>query len=260
MENIQTKNLDQEIISHGHLALIAFVALFLFSITVMKNPESFSNLKAYFSSSESLYTVKTPAHKYVAYEDSALANAPQVAGAEISQPMPGVINEDGTVTSQYVGEVLGAQTENSADVQSASAAVSPRGPSEVVVTNNSQDEVSAYIKDSAIAEQNYFGSYSFEQALQSKDLKTIQKEIQNIQSIIAALKNMRVPEVAVVVHQDKIENYLATINVLASVKSPENSQGILDSLQKFTQTSDKLQTDLSDLNKKFSIIPTTTQP
>jgi len=227
-------------IHFGHFAAVMSVALLLFGISWMKNPNLFAVFK---SSNNNVTAASADAPQYYAYvtppEDQP---QPAVLGASTNEG-PSIIQDDGTVVPVDMGQVLAASTQGVA---------------------LSLDDVKVnQVPDSNAAAQKYFtaaqkiesgsiGDADFGAALTSGDQNQINQQAQKIIVVRDALQQIAVPQGLVKLQKLKIIQYNSSISLLQNfTQGDKNPDLINEDMQQFLKSQQDLEAESAMAAQKY---------
>lgn len=241
IKNPQTQILENPNAIHwGHFGVVLGAMLLLLGATYMQKPKLFSFNK----SSVAINSEDVP--KYYAYVQPAEDTVPLVAGANTNQG-PSIMNEDGTVSSVDMGEVLGASTKD---------VVLSFDDVKVNAVGDSSAAIEKYFVDSQSIETVPVDSTEFETALSSNNQELINQQAQKLIAVRDALQRLLVPVGLVKLQKLKIVQYNATISLLQNfTQSDSNPQLVTDSLGQFLKSQQDLDDETNVVSKKYNLDP-----
>jgi hypothetical protein len=216
------------------------VALLLFGISWMKNPNLFAVFK---SSNNNAAAASSDAAKYYAYVTPAEDMQPMVLGASTQPQGPMIINDDGSVQPVDMGQVLGASTQ---DVQLSLDDI------KVNAVADSSAAIKKYFADAQTAENGAIDQVSFAAALNSADQSQLDAQAQKLILINNALQKVSVPQSLVKLEKLKIVQYNSEISLLQNfTKADQNTEQTTQALQQFMKSQDDIDAENAALAQKF---------
>ncbi len=183
----------------GHITAIGIAVLVVGGVLTLQN---WNSVKAMFEKEDVETAQQEGSGLYYAYE---APTVPTVLGADTEPDGPGVINEDGSITSlSSLGSVLGASSD-----------VAEINVDTIKVNSYSGNEqnLKEYIDESFLIESKILPG-DFETALVSNDESQVNAQVSLLEQVQDSLYYMKVPEAAVKLHRLKIAQYSSAIDLL----------------------------------------------
>ncbi len=227
----------------GHLKAVFFVAVLLFGVSWLRDPNLFNA----FVKTRANQIAGADVPRYYAYvpppQDQPM---PVVAGASTDQG-PSIINEDGSVVPvSSLGQVLGA---NTAEINLSLDSI------KVSEVPDSRAALDKYLSDSAAVEGNLVNDPEFQAALTSGDQQRINREVAKVEGVIAALERLPVPHEAANLQKNKILQYQSAEVLLQNyTQADQNPDAVSQALSVFMQTQDDINSETAALSGASSSI------
>lgn len=224
----------------GHVGTIAITLLVIGGLLTAQNWKS---VQAMFDSKDKVAEQEQQGGSglYYAYQAPVV---PTVLGANSEPDGPGVINEDGTVTSlSSLEQVLGASSD------------SPEVNLEAINVNTipgTQENLRNYIDESFLAESKVLPG-DFETALVSKDEAQTKSQINILNQVQQTLSAMKVPDMAAKLHKIKIAQYSTAADLLKNFGQADSNPELVSS--KLTQFMDMQKAQDAEMQKIFKQYP-----
>lgn len=183
----------------SHVSALAFAIIAVGGILTFQN---WNSVKAMFEKDNVAQEQKDGSGLYYAYQAPIV---PTVLGNSTVPDGPGVLNEDGTVSSlSSFGEVLGAASDTpQIDVNAINVKTIP----------TTEENLRTYIDDVFIIESQILPG-DFETALVSKDASQSQAQVDLLTQVQNSLSALQVPTTAEKLHKLKIAQYSTAIDLL----------------------------------------------
>ncbi len=171
---------------------------------------------------------------------------PSVLGADTIPDGPGVINEDGSVSSiSSLGEVLGS----SSDLPEINI-----DAIQVKTFPGSEENLRAYLDETFLIEAKILPG-DFETALVSKDPNQTQAQINILNQVQASLGSMQVPTTAEKLHKLKIAQYGTAIDLLKNFyQADSNPEYVAGKLTQFMDIQKQQDTETQNLFKQHPLL------
>jgi hypothetical protein len=218
----------------GHFSAVAIAVVAIGGLLTVQN---WNSVQAMF---EKNVAAKQETSLYYAYQ--APVN-PEVLGADTQPDGPGVINEDGTVTSlSSLGNVLGASSDapeiNLDDIK-------------VRTVDGNADNLRQYFDDSFVIESKILPG-DFETALVSVDQGQTQAQLNLMNQVQQSLQNMAVPRMAEKLHKLKIAQYRTAIDLLKNYyQADSNPEFVAGKLTQFMDMQKHQENETQNLFSKY---------
>jgi len=239
---MENQNIIQKNHFHfGHVGLVFSVAVLLLGVSWMREPDLFA-LRFEKNNTESL--AKLP--QYYAYAEPAEFSQPMVAGASTEPQGPSIINEDGTLSPVVEqGSVLGISTSTIDQLADTT---------NVKLISDSEENFQKYSDESGQIENGSLNNYEFENALSTASPELLNEQSKKIESIISALQNLNVPASFKKMHQLKLVQYNAAVQILKNfVNADQNPELVTNALGTFMQAQDILNTEMKFVETKLNL-------
>jgi len=219
----------------GHFGAVMMVMVLVLGMSWMEKPDLFS-----FKNNVAIDDQNVP--HYYAYVPPVSDQQPQVLGASTNSG-PSIINDDGSVSSADMGQVLAATTQ---DVQLSLNSV------QVNQVPDSETAITKYFSQAQKIELSPIDNAAFQTALTSNDQSQINQQAQKLTVVRDALQKLSVPQSLVKLQQLKIIQYTSAINLLKNFSQADSNPTLVSqNLMQFIKSQQDMDNENVTVAQKF---------